>query len=228
VDVDAARSPARLRGWLWFVGIFASLAYAGRFGVGEVQDRGEPLYEWTTGILGLVQFAVVAGIVLLIAIRAPKRELFALRRPRSWRRAIGIAILIYVGMLVVSLAISPFLDPAEEQGLVPETWPPPSTEAFALNALVVVVAAPIVEELTFRGLGFSLLLRFGSEIAITGSALAFTLAHGLIEAAPQIFALGLGLAYLRYRLNSVYPSILLHATFNALALTFAALSARGA
>jgi membrane protease YdiL (CAAX protease family) len=166
-------------------------------------------------------------IALLIAIRAPKRELFALRRPLSWPRAIGISILIYVGMLLLSLAISPFLDPAEEQGLVPETWPPPSTGAFALNAFVVIVAAPIVEELTFRGLGFSLLLRFGSEIAIAGSALAFTLAHGLLEAAPQIFALGLGLAYLRSRLNSVYPSVMLHASFNTLALAFAALSARG-
>jgi membrane protease YdiL (CAAX protease family) len=227
MDIDAARSPGRLYGWLWFVGIFAALAYAGRFADG-VQDEGEPLYEWSTGVLGLVQFAVVAGVVLLIAIHAPKRELLALRRPRSWRRAIGISILVYVAMLALSLAISPFLDPAEEQGLVPETWPPPSTEAFALNAFVVVVVAPIVEELTFRGLGFSLLLRFGDEVAISGSALAFTLAHGLIEAAPQIFALGLGLAYLRYRMNSVYPSILLHGSFNALALIFAVLSARGA
>jgi membrane protease YdiL (CAAX protease family) len=226
VDVAAARSPGRLHAWLWFVGIFAALAYAGRF-AGGVPEDGEPLYEWSTGVLGLVQFAVVAVIVLAIAIRAPKRELFALRRPLSWWRAIGISILVYVGMLLLSLAISPFLDPAEEQGLVPETWPPPSVGAFALNAFVVVVAAPIVEELTFRGLGFSLLLRFGSEIAIGGSALAFTLAHGLIEAAPQIFALGLGLAYLRSRLNSVYPSIALHASFNALALAFAALSARG-
>jgi membrane protease YdiL (CAAX protease family) len=226
VDVAAARSPGRLQAWLWFVGIFAALAYAGRF-AGGVPEESEPLYEWSTGVLGLVQFAVVAVIVLLIAIRAPKRELFALRRPLSWWQAVGISIVVYVGMLLLSLAISPFLDPAEEQGLVPETWPPPSTGAFALNALVVVVAAPIVEELTFRGLGFSLLLRFGSEIAIAGSALAFTLAHGLIEAAPQIFALGLGLAYLRSRLNSVYPSIALHASFNALALAFAALSARG-
>jgi membrane protease YdiL (CAAX protease family) len=225
MDVDAARSPGRLYGWLWFVGIFAALAYAGRF-AGDVQPE-EPLYEWATGVLGLVQFAVVAGIVLLIAIHAPKRELFALRRPRSWRLAIGISILIYGAMLLLSLAISPILDPAEEQGLVPETWPPPSTGAFALNTLVVVAVAPVVEELTFRGLGFSLLLRFGDEVAITGSALAFTLAHGLIEAAPQIFALGLGLGYLRHRLNSVYPSILLHASFNAIALTFAALSARG-
>ena len=226
MEVAAARSPGRLYGWLWFVGIFSALAYAGRF-AGGIEEDAEPLYEWATGILGLVQFAVVLGVVLLIAIHAPKIELFALRRPRSWWVAIGIGILIYIGMLLISLAVSPFLDPAEEQGLVPETWPPPEAGAFALNAVVVVGVAPIVEELTFRGLGFSLLARFGRAAAIVGTALAFTLAHGLVEAAPQIFALGLGLAYLRHRLNSVYPSILLHASFNALALAFAALSARG-
>jgi membrane protease YdiL (CAAX protease family) len=226
VDVEAARSPGRLYAWLWFVGIFAALAYAGRF-AGGVEEDAEPLYEWATGVLGLVQFAVVGGVILLIAIRAPKRELFALRRPSSWWRALGISVLIYIGMLLLSLAMSPFLDPAEEQGLVPETWPPPSTAAFALNAFVVIAIASTVEELTFRGLGFSLLLRFGPRVAIAGTALAFTLAHGLIEAAPQILALGLGLAYLRHRLNSVYPAILLHASFNAVALAFAALSARG-
>ena len=226
MGVDAARSPGRLYAWLWFVGIFAALAYAGRF-AGGVEEDAEPLYEWSTGVLGLVQFGIVAGVLLLIAIHAPKRELFALRRPTSWWRALGISLLIYGVMLLLSLALAPFFDPAEEQGLVPETWPPPSTAAFALNAFVVVAIAPIIEELTFRGLGFSLLEQFGSRVAIGGTALAFTLAHGLVEAAPQIFALGLGLAYLRHRLNSVYPSILLHASFNAIALAFAALSARG-
>jgi membrane protease YdiL (CAAX protease family) len=226
VEIEAARSPGRLYGWLWFVGIFAALAYAGRFAGGVEQDA-EPLYEWATGILGLVQFVIVGCVILLIAIHAPKRELFALRRPTSWWQALWISILIYVGMLLLSLAMSPFLDPAAEQGLVPETWPPPSAAAFAFNAFVVIAIAPTIEELTFRGLGFSLLLRFGPRVAIVGTAVAFTLAHGLIEAAPQIFALGLGLAYLRHRLNSVYPSILLHASFNAVALAFATLSARG-
>ena len=71
------------------------------------------------------------------------------------------------------------------------------------------------------------MLRYGPRVAIAGTAAAFALAHGLIEAAPQIFALGLGLAYLRHRLNSVYPAILLHASFNTFALAFAVVSARG-
>ena len=179
MDLKAARSPGRLYAWLWFVAIFAALAYAGRFAGGFEEDT-EPLYEWTTGILGLVQFAIVAGVVLLIAMRAPKRELFALRRPSSWWRALGISVLIYIGMFLLSLAMSPFLDPAAEQGLVPESWPPPSAAAFALNAFVVIAIAPVVEELTFRGLGFSLLLRFGPRAAIVGTAVAFTLAHGLV------------------------------------------------
>lgn len=226
MDVAAAHSSGRLYGWLWFVGIFSALAYAGRF-AGGIQEDAEPLYEWSTAALGVIQFLIVLGVVLLIAINAPKRELLALRRPTSWWLALGISIVIYIAMFLLGLAMAPFVDPAGEQGLVPETWPPPEPAAFATNAFVVIAIAPTIEELTFRGLGFSLLLRFGSRVAIVGTALAFTLVHGLVEAAPQIFALGLGLAYLRHRLNSIYPCILLHASFNAIALTFAALSARG-
>ena len=106
-------------------------------------------------------------------------------------------------MLLLSLAMAPFVDPAGEQGLVPETWPPPRAGAFATNAFVVIAIAPTIEELTFRGL-FSL-LRFGSRVAIVGTALVHAGARPG-RGAPQIFALGLGLAYLRHRLNSVYPA----------------------
>ena len=220
----AARSNGRLLAWLAFVGAFAALSYASRFLV-DVEDSAEPLYERETFIGGALQFGIMLAIVLAIASRASKRDLFALRRPASWRRALAISGGVLVLMIVVTGIVSLFADPAEEQGLVPETWPPPEALVFGLNAIVVVVLAPIVEELTFRGLGFSLLDRFGDSLAIAGTALAFALAHGLVEAFPQIFVFGLGLAYLRSRSGSVYPSILLHGAFNAAALTLASFAA---
>jgi membrane protease YdiL (CAAX protease family) len=83
------------------------------------------------------------------------------------------------------------------------------------------MVAPVVEELTFRGLGYSLLTRYGRWTAIIGTGLAFALAHGLVNAFPILAAFGIGLAYLRSRVDSVYPGMIVHGLFNAIALTVA-------
>jgi membrane protease YdiL (CAAX protease family) len=48
--------------------------------------------------------------------------------------------------------------------------------------------------------------------------LAFGFYHGLVNAFPILAAFGIGLAYLRARTGSVYPGMVAHATFNAIAL----------
>jgi membrane protease YdiL (CAAX protease family) len=93
--------------------------------------------------------------------------------------------------------------------------------AYIVNGIVIAVVAPIVEELTFRGLGYSLLARYGRWAAIIGTGVAFALAHGLVNAFPLLAAFGIGLAYLRSRVGSVYPGMIVHGIFNAIALTVA-------
>ncbi len=83
------------------------------------------------------------------------------------------------------------------------------------------LAAPIVEELTFRGAGYTLLERYGRPLAIVAVGLLFGLAHGLVDALPLLAAFGMGLAYLRARTASVYPGMLLHALFNGVTLIVA-------
>jgi membrane protease YdiL (CAAX protease family) len=92
---------------------------------------------------------------------------------------------------------------------------------FVANFIVVAVVAPIVEELTFRGAGYSLLERWGRWFAIVAVGLLFGLAHGLIEALPILAVFGCALAWLRSRTRSVYPGMLVHAAFNAIALIVA-------
>ena len=206
----------RLLAWTIFVLAFAALSYGGRFAGGEVPD--DALYMYSTAIQGIVQYAIMLGILLLIVRGAPPRALLALRQPDSWARAAGIAFAIFLGMLVLGAALSPFLQPGEEQGLIPEDWEPDRAPALAANFAVVVLVAPVVEELIFRGLGFSLLARFGTPAAIILVGITFALAHGLVEALPLLAAFGAALAYLRARSGSVYPGMLLHGFFNAFAL----------
>jgi membrane protease YdiL (CAAX protease family) len=210
----------RLYAWLAFVGVFSAINYAARFSSGKPDKN--VLYTYGAAISGLIEVAVILAIVLLIARGRPKREYFALRRPPSWARAAGLSVLVLAGVFVFAGILEPFLKPGQEQGLVPDKWEPAHAGAFVFNFVVVAVFAPVVEELTFRGLGFTLLLeRFGRVAAVLLVGLLFGLAHGLVEALPVLAAFGAGLAYLRARTGSVYPGMVVHACFNALVLTLA-------
>ena len=85
-----------------------------------------------------------------------RREL-GLRRPESWPRALGLALAVLIALLIAEAFLEALLHATREQGLEPPRWEPDRAVPFALNAAVVVLVAPVVEELTFRGLGFSLL-----------------------------------------------------------------------
>jgi uncharacterized protein len=205
--------------WTTFVLAFAALSYASRWTEGQ-PDR-NVLYRWSTFEAFLLQYGLIALIVWGIASFGRRRDLFALRRPLSWRRAAAIGFGIIVAMLILGRALDPVLHPGREQGLTPSRWEPSHAGPYLANALAVAVLAPLVEELTFRGLGFSLLRGYGDWTAILVVGLLFGLAHGLVQALPFLVALGIGLAYLRSRVDSVYPGMLVHGLFNAAALIYA-------
>jgi membrane protease YdiL (CAAX protease family) len=210
----------RLIAWTSFVLVFAALSYSAR--ATEGQPDSEILYRWSTAGAYVFQYAVIAGIVFAIAtVGGRHTELFALRRPRSWRRSAAIGVGVILGMIVLSALLGPVLHPGREQGLTPSHWEPEHAAAYVTNALAVAVVTPIVEELTFRGLGFSLWRRYGEWTAILVTGLLFGVAHGLVEALPFLVAFGIGLAYLRSRADSVYPGMIVHGLFNASALIFA-------
>jgi uncharacterized protein len=205
----------KLAAWLGLVGSLAALNYASRFASGKPPPN--TLYHYDTAISGVVFYALALGIVLWIA-RGLTRSELALRAPASWWRALGFAFATLIALVVVEVALESVLHGTREQGLEPTHWEPARAVPFALNAVVVVLVAPFVEELTFRGLGFALLVRFGSVVALVGTSAAFAADHGLVEGFPALFVFGLGVALVRMRTDSLYPGMLLHACFNGLAL----------
>jgi uncharacterized protein len=205
--------------WTTFVVAFASLSYAVRFTEGKPEK--DVLYQWSTVANSLIQYAIIAVIVYAIAGLGNRRQLLAVRRPTSWGLAAGIGVGIGIGMAILTAALGPLLNPGREQGVTPDVWEPKHAAAYVANGLVICIVAPIVEELTFRGLGYSLLVRFGRWTAIILVGVAFGLAHGLVEALPFLAAFGAGLAYLRSRVDSVYPGMIVHGLFNATALAVA-------
>ena len=117
--------------------------------------------------------------------------------------------------------------PGAARQAVPQFWDEARIAAFVANALAIAVFVPVVEELMCRGIGFTLLARWGTPVALAGSSVAFALAHGAVLDLPWVLVTGIGLGVLRARTGSVYPCIALHVTINGIAVLAAGLIARG-
>lgn len=221
-------SHTRLAFWILFVGLIALLNYAARFSGNSNGSRGvshQEVYSYATFVGGTIVYAVWLGIVLLIV--RDRFDLLALRPPRSWRKALGLAAAVVFGIFVWESASS-YLplpqSPGKEQGITNVHWEPAHAGAFAANLVLFAVVAPFVEELTFRGAGQSLLRFLGRTPSILLVGIAFGLAHGLLEALLVLVPFGIGLAWLRDRTNSVVPGMFVHALFNGAALAFIVVS----
>ncbi len=218
-EAAARRRSGRLLAWSVLVGLLALASYGARLSDAETPD--DVLYLWSTFAGALIQYGIMLVLILAIA-RGLRSPLLALERPAAIRRAVKLGAVSFGVILATTAALSPFLDAGDEQGLVPDTWDSSRAVPFLANALVVVLVAPFVEELLYRGLGMSLLLPFAGplfSIAITG--LAFGLAHGLVLGLPVLTVFGVVLGWLRWKTGSVYPGMVVHGIFNAAALAAA-------
>jgi membrane protease YdiL (CAAX protease family) len=210
----------RLVAWTTLVLVMAALNFASRF-VSQPKQRVPEFFQWSFGIGGLVQYAVLLGIVAWIAAGLPRRSTFALRPPASAWLAVRIAAAGVAIVAAIEYVVALFASPGKAQGILPSHWVHGHVGAFVLSVATVAVVAPVVEELMFRGLGFRLLVEHGRWAAIVGIGIAFGLAHGVVTGLPILVAFGSALAYLRDRTQSVYPGMVVHALFNGAAVALA-------
>ncbi|OGJ50883.1 hypothetical protein A2229_04975 [Candidatus Peregrinibacteria bacterium RIFOXYA2_FULL_33_7] len=89
-----------------------------------------------------------------------------------------------------------------------------------IAVLVVVIIAPLVEEIFFRGFILQTFLnRFGTYLASGISALIFAAAHLEFKNILPLFILGLILNYIFIKNNrSIWPAIIFHALNNSITL----------
>ena len=86
------------------------------------------------------------------------------------------------------------------------------------RAIMLVVAAPLVEEYLFRGLVYRGLRRTTRPaVAVLASAAIFALVHPLLSM-PPVFVMGLFAAVAFERTGRLVAPILVHAVYNAVVL----------
>ena len=125
----------------------------------------------------------------------------------------GLAYLVYLPFHSDQHLIREVGQPAQHLASLAHGW------GVVLLVAVVVVGAPVVEELFFRGLLLrSLAGRIGTPGAVVVSAVLFGLAHYEPVQLPVLVILGLALGALAVRTGRLGPGICAHAAFNAVAV----------
>ncbi len=122
-------------------------------------------------------------------------------------------------VLLYSLHI-PGLDLQQKQNIGFSTSMGGSVVGYVAAFLALVVAAPILEEIIFRGYLFGRLRKTSSFVvsAILTSAV-FAYLHGQLNVAIDVFVLSLFLCWLRNKFDSIWPGVIVHAFKNGLAYT---------
>jgi uncharacterized protein len=162
-----------------------------------------------------VAFAVTADSKRGIA----PPEALGLRRPI--RSPFGIAGAAYLGYIVVALVYSALVHP-HQKDITRDLGFGHGAFGTVAAGVLIIVAAPLSEEIFFRGFvfgGFRRRLPFPVAAVISGAI--FGLFHytgpGSLSVVPQLAFLGFTLCWVYEETGSIYPTIAIHAVNNAIA-----------
>jgi membrane protease YdiL (CAAX protease family) len=198
---------------------YAVIAAAAGGGGGGIDDLPGALIGAT-----FVQDAVLIGGALLALRLAGEagRTTLGLRRTPILPALGWIAAVFAVFWLANVVVLVAFGSP-EEQALVEELRREESVAVLAGYGVLVCLAAPLAEELFFRGFLFPLLsARIGLIWGMVVTGGVFSLVHATgspVEALFVLFVLGVGLCALAYLTRSLLPCIALHALNNGISFS---------
>lgn len=169
-----------------------------------------------------VQFSAIILITLFLR-RYKLSWLEAFGSVQNQQRTLVLPILFGIGFVVPALG----LHLISQQLVVMLGGEPTSQEAvemvararapaeLALQALSVVVLAPVAEELLFRGVLYPALRDLGHQrMAIAASSLLFAAIHGSMALMLPLTVLAVLLVWLYERTGSIVAPILMHSAFN--------------
>lgn len=172
--------------------------------------------------LFLMQILICVAVFAVPQLLPSATGTLSLNRPQSPRETYSLIAWATVAFMAVSyvFAFTVFRD----QFVADLTTFAPllRSEAWLVASLSIVAGAPIAEELLFRGLLLGWLLQRGVAFwtAAIGTTVMWTLLHigysvvGLFE----VFLAGLLLSWAFYLTRSVWVPIIVHATYNTVAL----------
>jgi membrane protease YdiL (CAAX protease family) len=212
----------------WFVmQLLAAVAVLAFFGAGSntqnLDNEALVSHAVTIAVVTLVSMPAPIAIIAFAArqARCSVVDYLALHRPRRADLIVGIviiAVLLPLGDLSSWLSGRDLVPPA----VVDAYRTARASNTLVLLAIALIVAAPLMEELLFRGFLFPgyARSRIGAWGAIVLTSAGWSVMHVQYEAfyIVQIFVLGCVFGWLRWSSGSTLLTIILHAIVNTAAL----------
>ena len=203
------------------IGFFLGLLCSTVFGAVVYQVAGED-----------AELAITAAslVGLWIGLLWSAQRASSRRGTGSIRRDFGVRITwgdLWLGLLggvgvqaIVAMMYMPFSELSSELSAPARSLTEQAPDRAGLIALsvLVVLGAPLVEEIFFRGVVMGALRGLGSAIAVLVSAVAFAFVHFQLLAMPAFVVLGVVLGLLTLGRGRLGPAITTHATFNAITM----------
>lgn len=193
-----------------------------------VVSAGQKSGKIDMGSLGASLVLYVALVLLVIGFLVFRdhdiRATFGLGvRGWNWRTITGWLLMFLPLVYFVQSLSYAFSSPDQgPQAIVEFLLKSSGWQARAAVFGIAVIAAPVTEELIFRGCLYGVLRKSsGRWPAIVVSSIVFALIHGHLPALPGLFLLAVGLALVYERCGSLWAPIAMHAAFNGLTIVAA-------
>lgn len=197
-----------------FFGLLVSIPFLA-FGSGDTSDLdlGTTVAIQVATAVGFIFVPIVAAAILSGSLGRGLRQLgfvsFSLKTALVWS---GIGILAYLAFALFYVTV---IGPAEQDDIAGEFGP------VWIQVLLIVIAAPLAEEICFRGLlfrGFRTRLPFWLSAILAAAVFGLLHYETGVSAIPLLIFLGVVFALVYEKTGSLWPAIILHAANNLFAL----------
>jgi hypothetical protein len=173
------------------------------------------------GATALQDAALIGAAIVFARMTGPVSAAQFGLRPTGFWRSVGAIVLIYIVFAIAAGIWTTIVGSPDEEPLLDELGVDESTLLLVLGMLTVCVAAPLVEEVFFRGFFYRALRNWAG---VAGAAILTGLVFGAMHATSSpvehlvpLAVLGALFCVLYHVTGSLYPCIVLHAINNSLA-----------
>lgn len=184
----------------------------------------EVLYQYAYGSSILISMNVIAYLIAnvlfaYIGIRWSKVGGASLIRTRDFTAGKAVqyclaGVFIQYGAAMLSTIADDVLSKYGFDSTVDSSGLGTTVPAVIISTIYACIIAPITEELFYRGMLLKVFSRASQRFAIYATAFIFGLAHGNIPQFILAFLLGIFLAHISVKHNSLLPSVLVHIFVN--------------
>lgn len=197
------------------------------------QKVGVPLADINASLFQVIAGGVIYGLAVTIVIGVPrlvkksrtsKAELGIQRFP-SWMDILwvptGAVAYLVLTSVITAIAMSVFTFVNYEQAQDTGFSNMSSQAEYVMAFIMLVIIAPIAEEILFRGYLFGKLRKYAPIwVSILITSLLFAIVHFAWNVGFDVFALSIVLCLLRVVSGSLWPSVMLHMLKNSIAFYF--------